>query len=58
MVDDLSARGLIRNPHPSRWIADSGWSEFRRVLEYTTTWYGPRLIVAPRFYPPTKTCSA
>ena len=58
MVEDLFVHGLIRNRHLSRAIADAGWAEFRRMLEYKTTWYGSRLIVAPRFYPSTKTCSA
>jgi putative transposase len=26
-------------------------------LSYKTTWYGSRLLVAPRFYPSSKTCS-
>jgi putative transposase len=28
-----------------------------RQLAYKTTWYGSRLLVAPRFYPSSKTCS-
>ncbi|HAH97215.1 MAG TPA: transposase, partial [Firmicutes bacterium] len=31
---------------------------FRRQLEYKTKWYGSRLVVANRFYPSSKTCSA
>lgn len=58
VVEDLSVRGMIRNRHLSRSIADAGWSEFRRMLEYKTIWYGSQLIIAPRFYPSTKTCSA
>ena len=58
VVEYLSVRGMIRNRHLSRSIADAGWGEFRRMLEYKTTWYGSQLIVAPRFYPSTKTCSA
>ena len=58
VVEDLSVRGMIRNRHLSRSIADAGWGEFRRMLEYKTTWYGSQLVVAPRFYPSTKTCSA
>jgi len=57
-VEDLSVRGMIRNRHLSRAIADAGWGEFRRMLAYKTEWYGSRLIVAPRFYPSTKRCSA
>ena len=58
VVEDLSVRGMIRNRHLSRAIADAGWGEFRRMLAYKTEWYGSRLIVAPRFYPSTKRCSA
>lgn len=39
-------------------IADSGWSAFRRMLEYKCSWYGSSLLVADRSYPSTKTCSA
>ena len=58
VVEDLAVQGMIRNRHLSRSIADAGWSEFQRMLEYKTTWYGSRLVIAPRFYPSTKTCSA
>jgi putative transposase len=33
-------------------------AELRRQLTYKTTWYGSRLVVADRFYPSSKTCSA
>ncbi len=58
VVEDLSVRGMIQNRRLSRSISDAGWSEFRRMLGYKTQWYGSRLVVAPRFYPSTKTCSA
>ena len=48
---------MIRHRRLARSIADAGWSEFRRLRAYKTPWYGSRLVVAPRFYPSTKTCS-
>lgn len=57
VVEDLNVGGMVRNRHLSRQISDAGWSEFRRMLVYKTTWYGSRLVVAPRFFPSSKTCS-
>jgi len=58
VVENLSVRGMIRNRHLSRCIADSGWSESLRKLEHKTQGYGSSLVVAPRLWPATKTCSA
>jgi putative transposase len=57
VVEDLHVAGLLRNRHLARAIADQGWAEFHRQLAYKTTWYGSRLLVAPRFYPSSKICS-
>ncbi len=58
VVEDLNVQGMQRNAKLSRRIQDSGWSRFRRKLTYKCRWYGSRLIVAPAFYPSSKTCSA
>ena len=58
VIEDLNVRGMIRNRHLARHIADAGWSEFRRMLCYKTLWYGSTLVVAPRFFASSKTCSA
>ena len=73
VVEDLavkdmsrSARGTLEKPGKNvraksglnRAILDQGWGEFRRMLEYKTSWYGSQLIVAPKFYPSSKRCSA
>ena len=38
-------------------IADQGFYEFRRQLEYKCQWYGSELVVVDRFFPSSKTCS-
>ena len=58
VVEDLAVRNLVRNRRMSRAISDAGWSEFRRMLEYKTAWYGSHLVVAPRSFPSSKRCSA
>ena len=38
-------------------IADKGFYEFRRQLEYKCQWYSCELVVVVRFFPLSKTCS-
>src|SRR6185312_834102 len=45
-------------PYLARVIADCGWGEFRRQLEYKCERVGRELIVVDRWYPSSKTCSA
>ncbi len=56
-VEELNVRGMIKNHHLARHIADAGWSEFINMLSYKTIWYGSSLEKAPRFYPSSKMCS-
>jgi len=56
--EDLNVAGLVRNRRLARAIADCGWGEFRRQLEYKCERYGRRLVVIDRWYPSNKTCSA
>ena len=57
VLEDLCVKKMLGNNTLSRRISDAGWSEFRRMLEYKTKWYGSKLVVAPRFYPSSKICS-
>jgi putative transposase len=57
VLEDLNVKEMLSKKRISRQISDAGWSEFRRMLEYKTRWYGSRLILTPRFYPSSKTCS-
>lgn len=58
VVEDLNVAGMLRNRRLARRIADAGFGELRRQLAYKTAWNGGRLIVANRWYPSSKTCSA
>jgi putative transposase len=57
VVEDLHTAGLIRNRHVARRLSDQGWAEFQSQLAYKTTWYGSKLLLAPRFYPSSRICS-
>ncbi|MGH3860498.1 RNA-guided endonuclease TnpB family protein [Actinokineospora sp.] len=57
VVEDLHVAGMIKNRRLSRAIADAGFSEFRRQLDYKMRWRGGRLVIAERWFPSSKTCS-
>lgn len=57
-IEDLNVKGMAQNKHLARSVADAGWREFRRMLEYKTAWYGSHLAVIDRFEATSKTCSA
>jgi putative transposase len=57
-IEDLNVRGMVRNRHLARSIADMGFFEFRRQLEYKAAMRGGQVVVADRFYASSKMCSA
>ncbi|MFE2733852.1 IS607 family element RNA-guided endonuclease TnpB [Streptomyces sp. NPDC059349] len=58
VVEDLNVAGMLRNRRLARRIADAGFGEIRRQLEYKTRQrHATRLVVADRWYPASKTCS-
>ncbi len=57
VIEDLHVEGMKRNRHLAKAISDSGWGEFRTLIEYKTQWYGKRLIVIDRWHPSSKLCS-
>jgi putative transposase len=58
VIEDLNVQGMMQNDKLSRAIADVGMSEGRRQLEYKATLYRTRLVIADRWYPSSKLCSA
>ncbi|MFX1575722.1 MAG: RNA-guided endonuclease InsQ/TnpB family protein [Promethearchaeota archaeon] len=57
VLEDLHVAGMRKHPYLAQAVSDASWGEFRRQLEYKTLWYGSELVVAPRFFPSSKTCS-
>jgi putative transposase len=57
-IEDLNVCGMLANGKLSKAIADMGFYEFRRQLEYKTQLYGSKLVIVDRFYPSSKTCSS
>lgn len=57
-IEDLNVRGMLANHCLARSIADAGFAEFRRQLEYKAAMTGASVFVVDRFFPSSKTCSA
>lgn len=58
VIEDLNVSGMLANDKLSKAIADSGFYEFRRQLEYKTKLYGSKLVLADRWFASSKTCSS
>ena len=56
-IEDLNVKGMIRNRKLSRSIADMGFHEFRRQLEYKAVMTDSQIAVANRWFASSKTCS-
>ena len=58
VCEDLNTSGMTRNRRLARAVSDQGFAVARRMLSYKTTWNGGTLVVADRWFPSSKTCSA
>jgi putative transposase len=56
-IEDLNVKGMMRNRKLSRSIADMGFNEFRRQLDYKAMLHGNKVVVAERWYASSKICS-
>ena len=57
VIENLNVAGMMKNHCLAGAIADSGFGEFRRQLEYKCQWYGSQLTVIDRWYPSSQLCS-
>ena len=57
-IEDLNVSGMVKNRKLARSINDVSFFEFRRQLEYKSHITGGKLVVANRFFPSSKLCSA
>jgi len=57
VIEDLNVSGMLANHKLAKSIADMGFYELRRQMEYKSELYGSQLIIVDRFYPSSKTCS-
>jgi putative transposase len=56
-IEELNVKGMVKNRRLARSIADMGFFEARRQLEYKAAQRGSMVVVSSRWYPSSKTCS-
>nr|WP_293096055.1 RNA-guided endonuclease TnpB family protein [Okeania sp. SIO2F4] len=62
VIEDLNVSGMMANHsyvacNVAKAVADIGFYEFRRQLEYKCELYGSKLTIVDRWFPSSKTCS-
>lgn len=57
VIEDLNVKGMMKNKHLSKAIAEQCFNTFKNILTYKSNFYGIDIIIADRFYPSSKTCS-
>ena len=56
-LEDLNVKGMMKNRRLAKAIQEQCFYEFRRIITYKAEWNNIKVIVVPRFYPSSKTCS-
>ena len=57
-IEDLSVSSMLQNRKLSKSISDASFTEFFRLLEYKSSWYGKDLVKVDRYYPSSQVCSS
>ena len=55
-LEDLNAKGMVKNHKLAKHISDASWGTFVRLLEYKADWNDKQIVKINRFYPSSKTC--
>lgn len=56
-IEDLNIRGMLKNGRLAKHVADAGWYEKRRQLEYKAQFRGGYVSVIDQWFPSSKLCS-
>jgi len=56
VLENLNVKGMMKNRHLSKAIAECMFYEFRRQIEYKANFYGIEVVLADRFFPSSKMC--
>jgi putative transposase len=56
-LETLAVKNMMKNHCLAGAIADCGWYELTRQLEYKAAWYGRTVVKIDRYFPSSKTCN-
>ena len=57
VMEHLNVKGMMKNRHLSKAIAQQGLYELKRQIQYKCNRYGIEFVEADKWYPSSKTCS-
>ena len=57
IMEDLNVKGMMKNKHLSRSIAEMGFNDFIRIMKYKCEESNIKFFQVDRFFPSSKTCS-
>jgi len=57
VMEDLNAKGMMKNKKLAKHIADAAFGEIKRQLEYKARWYNRTFVLIDRLFPSSKKCS-
>jgi len=57
-VESLAVKNMMQHHCLAKAIADVGWGELIRQLQYKASWYGRTVVAIDKFYPSSKRCHA
>ena len=57
VMETLNIKGMMKNKHLSKAIAQQGLYEFKRQLQYKCEFYRIEFVEADKWYPSSKICS-
>ncbi len=58
VIEDLAVKNMMRNPELVRAISNTGFGYPGQMIEYKATLRNCDVVIADRFFPSGKTCSA
>lgn len=56
-IEDLNVKGMMKNHHLAKYIADVSWGSFVTFLTYKADWNGKKVVKIDRYFPSSQTCN-